>query len=143
MTQPDFRILYCSQNLIGNGGVGQQRQIDGILQAARNNNRKLDVTGALLYNDGFFAQVLEGPRTGIEKIFEKIQRDNRHNNITVLETSAITSRDFPDWSMAFVHPVSEVQAADTSTALHRAMMNPEAAGHSVLEILRGLVAQED
>ncbi|MGI4830390.1 MAG: BLUF domain-containing protein [Janthinobacterium lividum] len=143
MDQALFRILYCSRNLIGGIGGVQNEPILHILETARTNNGRKNVTGALLYNAGYFAQVLEGPRAAIEQVFERIQRDARHGDVTVLECAGISERDFPAWSMARVQPVSEVQAADATYALHAALGNPKASGRSVLELLRSLVVYED
>ncbi len=138
-----FRIVYCSRNLIGVSGEDQQREIHRILDKARSKNRDLSVTGALLYNDGFFAQVLEGPLTSIQQVFEKIQRDNRHGDITALESSPIVARDFPDWSMAYVKAGSPAQATVSSETLQHAMRDPAVAGHNVLTLLRSLVIEQD
>jgi hypothetical protein len=73
-----------------------------ILAAARRNNPKIGVTGALLYTARRFAQVLEGPPDAVEAIFETIQCDLRHDHVTVLEVCNPAERAFADWSMAFV-----------------------------------------
>ena len=140
---PLFHIVYCSRNLIGSAECDQKREIRRILEKARSNNSSLAVTGALLYNSGFFAQVLEGPLSGIQHIFEKIQRDVRHGEVTVLESSPTGARDFPDWSMAYVQSDSAAQASLSSETLHRAMHDPAAAGHDVLKLLRSLVIEQD
>ena len=138
-----FHIVYCSRNLIGAVEGDQEREIRSILEKARSNNSHLSVTGALLYNDGFFAQVLEGPLSGIQQIFEKIQRDNRHGDVTVLECSPTKARDFPDWSMAHVHPDSDAQASLSSETMQRAIQDPKADGHAVLKLLCSLVVEQD
>ena len=136
-----YRILYCSRNFIEEGG--RDAEISHILASARANNGKKNVTGALLYNSGCFAQVLEGPRPAIEQIFEKIQRDQRHGDVTVLESGAAAGRDFPDWSMAHVRPPSQSESAGVTATLDEAMLHPAAAGSEVLTLLRTLVVQED
>ena len=139
-----FRILYCSRNLTQTLGDRQSGDLDQILVKARRNNQQRSVTGALVYSAGFFAQVLEGPRTEIESTFERIQRDHRHGDVTVLESGSIPFRDFPAWSMAHVEPVSPAQADITETTLHDALDQPSTtSGQSVLELLRSLVIQED
>lgn len=142
MIQPLFRILYCSRNCIDLLPSEGADALSHIFQAARANNSRCGVTGALLYSSGFFAQVLEGPKAEIERVFERIQQDLRHDEITVLECSDITSRDFPQWSMAHVRPVSSAQTQVTGEALHHAMGNPDEASSSVLELLRSLVIQD-
>ena len=99
-----YRVVYCSRNLIGGMNPEQKIEIGQILQTARANNSRKQVTGALLYSEGYFAQVLEGPRGSVEEIFEKIQRDCRHGEVTVLECEEAEGRDFGDWSMAHVEP---------------------------------------
>ena len=96
-----------------------------------------------MYSSGYFAQVLEGPKSAIEQVFETIQRDPRHGDVTVLECANIEGRDFPQWSMARVQPVSDEQAESTTEALHRAMGQPGVAGQGVLELMRSLVIHAD
>ncbi len=143
MEQALFRILYCSRNLVGNTGGQQIESINQILETSRHNNSRKEVTGALLYSSGYFAQVLEGPKASIEQVFERIQHDGRHGEVTVLECSDIRLRDFPEWSMARVQPVTDTQEEVASSTLQTAMDNPEAAGHDLLELLRSLVIREE
>ena len=143
MTEPLSRILYCSKNLIQGSEQTQADVLAGIQQTARTRNAAQGVTGALLYNSGYFAQVLEGPKTAIEATFERIQRDQRHGDVTVLEFAESDTRDFAEWSMAHVAPVTGLQSAVAGDTLFRAMATPQNAGNDVLELLRSLVNQED
>ena len=138
-----YKILYCSRNLIEGDHAAHDAEISNILATARANNGKQNITGALLFNSGCFAQVLEGPRSAIERVFETIQRDPRHSEVTVLKSGDEKGRDFPEWSMARVQPPSEKQSADIATTLGHALMNPDSSGREVLELLRNLVVQED
>lgn len=137
-----FRILYCSNNCIAGNVVKSNEEIHNILTAARVNNRKQSVTGALLFNSGFFAQVLEGPQLSVERIFESIQQDTRHGNVTVLESGEVAVRDFPDWSMAYVRSPSENESVGMAAVLDQAMIHPEAGCHDVMDLLRTLVVQD-
>jgi hypothetical protein len=76
--------------------------IQAILAASRRNNPSVGVTGALMFNAGCFAQVLEGPKAGIEHTFERIQQDERHGDVSVLSFGPVADRSFDRWSMAFV-----------------------------------------
>jgi hypothetical protein len=143
MSSELFKILYCSRNFIGGGPAQNDAEISQILATARANNSRQSVTGALLFNSGCFAQVLEGPRTAIEQIFERIQRDPRHGDVTVLESGSAARRDFPEWSMAHVQPPSGAQATGVAATLDQALSHPENSGREVLELLRNLVVQED
>jgi len=80
------------------------------------------VTGALLFNSSYFAQALEGPKLAIEQIFEKIQRDPRHGEVTVLSSQTGGQRDFPEWSMAHVAPPDEAASASMAVVLDTAFV---------------------
>ncbi|MBE2215453.1 MAG: BLUF domain-containing protein [Opitutaceae bacterium] len=78
-----------------------------LLQTSRRNNERLGVTGMLLFHEGNFLQVLEGPREAVQVLFDKIGRDPRHTNVLVLRHVTQEHRDFPEWSMAFCDLSSE------------------------------------
>ncbi len=96
-----YRLIYCSRNRISRSATEVTAEIQKILTSSRTNNAAHGVTGALLYNDGNFAQALEGSISDVGQIFEKVQCDTRHSEVIVVETGAIESRSFPEWSMAF------------------------------------------
>lgn len=97
------RVVYVSHALPE--AATTQEMLAQILAAARRNNARVGVTGALLYSARRFAQVLEGPPEAVEEIFETIQCDTRHDQIAVLDVSSPAERAFADWSMAFVEEV--------------------------------------
>ncbi|MBK8783991.1 MAG: BLUF domain-containing protein [Anaerolineales bacterium] len=74
-----------------------------ILRVSRRNNEVGPVTGLLLYLDGNFMQVLEGPEEAVMDIFGKIEKDIRHTNIIVILKDPIAEREFSEWSMAFLN----------------------------------------
>jgi len=64
-------------------------------------NMSAGVTGALIFENNRFGQVIEGPRTQIEDLWEKIQKDTRHKNIRLVESRPIEHRSFSKWTMVF------------------------------------------
>ena len=64
-------------------------------------NTSIGVTGALIFENNRFGQVIEGPRTQIEDLWEKIQKDTRHKNIRLIESKSIENRSFSKWTMVF------------------------------------------
>jgi len=72
-----------------------------LLAEARKNNTQLDISGMLLYHDGNFLQVLEGPDDQVRHLFEKISGDERHQSVVKLIDRPIAERQFGEWSMAF------------------------------------------
>ena len=79
----------------------REDEILEILRVARINNEKLDVTGMLLYREGNFLQVLEGPASAIDSLIHKIKRDPRHQGVILMSRKNIDERQFADWRMAF------------------------------------------
>ena len=97
-----YRLVYTSRNLLEGGEEEQRAAIAGLLAVSKRNNARVGVTGALLFNGGSFAQVLEGSRAAVEATFERIQRDPRHSDVAVLQCEPVAARGFPNWSMGFV-----------------------------------------
>jgi len=64
-------------------------------------NTSMGITGALIFENNRFGQVIEGPRTQIEDLWEKIQKDTRHKNIRLIESKSIENRSFSKWTMVF------------------------------------------
>lgn len=78
-------------------------ELGEILKVSRERNARDGLTGLLLYHDGNFIQVLEGPEAPVRAAVSRIQRDPRHNQFTVLLDQPIGVRAFAGWSMGFRH----------------------------------------
>ncbi len=72
-----------------------------LLAKCRANNTEKDISGQMIYSDGTFMQVLEGPKEAVDKTFANIKKDTRHHDIALIERKTIDERQFPDWSMGF------------------------------------------
>ncbi len=132
-----YKIVYCSRNCLQD-----QEEIQRILLKSRENNRRDDVSGALLYNDGCFAQVLEGDRRAVEEIYERIACDPRHRDITMLQAGFGGPRDFADWSMAYTGVVAAQAQPIVSGTLNAAFAGVGVTGEAVLALLRRVVLAE-
>jgi hypothetical protein len=77
------------------------QELEELLKTSRTKNEAVEVTGMLLYKDGNFMQLLEGPKDAVEKVFEKIEKDQRHRGIIRLLHETSADRNFGDWSMGF------------------------------------------
>ena len=76
-------------------------EIIELLQKSQENNEKIGITGMLLYNDGNFIQVIEGPDDAVRALYNKIKQDSRHDNVVLLGQDPIHERQFPQWTMGF------------------------------------------
>jgi hypothetical protein len=140
MTDGIFRLVYCSSNTIATRDGDPAAEIAGILAVSRANNARDGITGALLYSDGSFAQVLEGPLDVVQRAFERIQRDQRHGSVVVLEARPTEARMFGMWDMALASPADPDQVRAT---LGHALSEPYGdAGMTVVALLDSLVRRE-
>ena len=138
-----YRCVYYSKNLIAGGSLRIAEEIESILAAARRNNPPLSVTGALVFNRGLFAQVLEGPCPSVESLFEKILRDERHGDIQVLGFGAARERLFSNWSMAFLGRSREDQDLFGHFGRQTGFKAERIEGDRLLEIVRHLAFEEE
>lgn len=81
-----------------------------ILETARHNNRECSVTGLLYFNHRYFLQCLEGSRSNINKIYQRILNDNRHQDPLLLDYREIEIRDFPEWEMAYLPETEQTRS---------------------------------
>ena len=71
----------------------------GILIGARRNNLRDDVTGALICRQDLYLQLIEGSDAAIDALYDRIKRDDRHDNIVLLLSETVDERIFPEWAM--------------------------------------------
>jgi hypothetical protein len=91
-----IRLTFFSRNrldCVENSGITE------ILVASRNNNRRDGITSALLYDDIWFAQELEGSETAVTVTFERILRDWRHTNVSLVTMQPVSERRYPSAAM--------------------------------------------
>ena len=83
---------------------GDADALNDIINVAISRNRPLRVTGALIYTELHFAQVLEGSLHAIDELMSSIRKDERHRDVTVVAKQVISARIFADWAMAYSGP---------------------------------------
>ena len=109
-----YRVLYCSRNRIAGDADTVTAQITSIL---------------------------EGPQEVVEAAFERIQCDDRHNDVILLEAGPINERAFPDWSMAFTGGDAGASPL-AGGALADAFSGQPGVGSRVLDVLKAVVVRE-
>ena len=140
-----YSLAYFSRNSIDGTPDAVEANIAAILRSARRNNHRVGVTGALLFSDGCFAQVLEGEREHVEATFEAIQCDPRHRDVTILHLHQVEHRSFGAWSMAF----AGVDGVSVDPNINAEGMEPldnimaTEAGQNLLASLRSVVRRDD
>jgi len=76
-------------------------ELDGLLAVSRTSNAARGLTGMLLYHDGRFMQVLEGPEDAVRSALVRIAADPRHSGVWTLSSETIEERAFPGWTMGY------------------------------------------
>ena len=92
-----FRVIYTSSAT----APFSREELEELLQKSRRNNMATDLTGMMIYKDGNFMQLVEGPERAVRDLMGKISRDPRHGNFTILMEGPILQRSFETWSMGF------------------------------------------
>ena len=106
--EPLIHLIYASSAV---GTPGDDLLAD-VLRASRRNNARAGVTGMLLYTDGSFFQVLEGPESAVDAAFATIAADPRHARAVTIIRERIVRRAFGEWSMGYVTATArELEAA--------------------------------
>jgi Sensors of blue-light using FAD len=73
--------------------------LNNILSAARRNNERDGITGALICRADLYLQMLEGPRSAVTATFRRIMGDDRHLDVVLIWSGDAEARLFPKWSM--------------------------------------------
>jgi hypothetical protein len=133
-------IVYCSRTQIHGTHAQIAAELVKLLAGARAKNASLQITGALLFNEVAFAQVLEGPADALGPLIESIRRDPRHRDLVIALDQPMTTRSFPKWSMAFAE---QAESPLPSAAIDAVLANSPLAGEAMLAALKAQVLQEE
>jgi hypothetical protein len=93
------RLMYTSRAV----PAVDQEELIVILKKSKANNARTGVTGALCFSEGIFIQVLEGGRSAVSKLYNRIAADSRHTDVVLLSYDEIEERRFAGWSMGQVN----------------------------------------
>jgi len=77
--------------------------IDSILRSSHTHNPALGITGVLCYGGDVYMQVLDGGRSAVNDLYNKIVRDSRHREVMLLLYEEIAERRFAGWTMGHVN----------------------------------------
>lgn len=92
-----YHVLYRSQATPALTAADLQTLLD----RARTHNAEHQLTGLLLYGDGCFVQLVEGPKEPVRALYARMQQDARHTHVVMLSDGPGPQRWFADWHMAF------------------------------------------
>ncbi|MFT4824735.1 MAG: hypothetical protein ACI9J0_002662 [Cryomorphaceae bacterium] len=79
-----------------------KNELNELVEVSRRNNKKYGITGALLYLENAFIQVIEGEDAAISQLLDKLYADTRHRNVRIVSDNIAQIRYFQEWSMGIV-----------------------------------------
>ena len=130
------RLMYVSRAV----PAIDQEELIAILRKSKANNPNLGVTGVLCFSEGIFLQVLEGGRSAVNRLYNKIAADARHTQVELLSYEEIGERRFAGWSMGQVN-MGRLNPALLLKYSERATLDPYAvSGQVSLALFEELVA---
>ncbi|TGE08199.1 BLUF domain-containing protein [Hymenobacter fodinae] len=109
-------------------------QLRTLLQQARAANEEQNITGALVYGDGQFMQIIEGEESVLAALYAKLLADPRHTSVVKLADKQVGQRSFGEWSMGF-RPVSAEDFAELTGYVEPDKLDLSAPGLSAADAL--------
>lgn len=91
--------IYISRSRISSAYL--ESEITEIVEQSRVKNAQLEVTGVLVYDGTYFAQLVQGPETNVRALRVAIESDARHQDVKTVLHNAATERRLPTWSLAY------------------------------------------
>jgi len=143
MPEPIYRLVYYNRNHIADDADAFAANVDQILAVSRRNNGRDGITGALLFNAGCFAQVLEGPLDAVEVAFERIQQDEQRGEVSLLTLEPVAARSFPNWAMGFVGQSAANAARFARVGADSGFDPSRLSGDDLRALLRNLTIEEE
>lgn len=92
-----YAILYVSYEVesLSDQTIAEIGEVSSI------NNERDQISGALLYMEGEFLQILEGEEEILMNTYQRIDADERHKQSNLLFYGPIESRTFKSWNMKY------------------------------------------
>lgn len=79
----------------------EEDELFELIDHSQKNNKARGLSGMLVYNAGYFLQLLEGPEETVEGLMKTIAADPRHVEIKRVYERRTTQRIFGSWYMAY------------------------------------------
>jgi hypothetical protein len=130
------RLMYASRAV----PAVDQTALVAILRQSKAANPAHGITGVLCFSEGIFLQVLEGGRSAVNQLYNRIAADPRHTQVELLKYEEIGERRFAGWSMGQVN-MARLNPALLLKYSERATLDPYAvSGQVSMALFEELVA---
>ncbi|HLL11731.1 MAG TPA: BLUF domain-containing protein [Rubrivivax sp.] len=132
------RLMYASRAL----ATVNADELHTILRQSQAYNQAHGITGVLCFclNQSIFLQVLEGGRSAVNQLYNKIVCDRRHSSVELLAYEEIGERGFAGWAMGQVN-LSRLNPGLLLKYSERAVLDPFAvSGQASMALFKELMA---
>lgn len=127
------RLIYRS---VATGTTASLLNVATILAESQRNNDRDGLTGALAAHGDRYIQVIEGPPQALDGLLRRLERDNRHKNIEVIDRRAADRRRFDGWAMAHA-----TVTPGNHALLEQLMGDPATSAKAVVDLLETALAR--
>ncbi len=96
----------------------QDQEIEDMMIKTSQFNFDKKITGILLYNERNFFQLIEGEKETIQKLYEKIKQDSRHDNIIKILEKTVFEPAFDGYLTDFITDTKKYSESQLKHYLH-------------------------
>ena len=132
------RLIYISEPQFDAADGSTLSQLASIMSASRRNNKARNITGALVYDESWFLQVLEGDRRAIWERFSRINEDERHGGCLLMEMVDVETRLFGNWWMGLASRNTSTEPVFAPYLVNGALQADSMTAQAVLDLMTAL-----
>jgi hypothetical protein len=118
-----------------------QVDVGRILMQARKNNPTDKIGGVLYFSNNYYFQCLEGDQEAVNKLYNKILNDPRHENVQTVSVKLVSNRMFANWSMKYVAPEYNIERLLKENGF--TIFNPYVFNEEMIEKMLALFAKTE
>ncbi|SON54471.1 Sensors of blue-light using FAD [Hartmannibacter diazotrophicus] len=104
------RFTFYSENAVKNSNISSADHIKNILVTCSRNTLASGLSGALIFNDRHFVQVMEGERSMLTRSVLNIIKDERSRDVVLVKAAPISVRRFPGWTVGYAGHTEKLDA---------------------------------
>lgn len=130
------------QSLLYISNASRELHVDDIkyiLEHAAATNISKNISGFLLYKNDNFVQLLEGSKEIVEETYQKISRDDRHDNAIILLREQIRERNFKGYRSAFNVFDNNAEFEDFELYINNIAESTKPENATSLKLIRGII----
>jgi Sensors of blue-light using FAD. len=105
-----YRYVFYSENSGLPGGRAGAEQVKDILLACSRNTLASGLSGALVFNERYFVQIMEGDRALASRTILSVVSDPRHRNAVLVRAYPVGERRFLGWTVGYAGHTEAIDA---------------------------------